>query len=187
MTKLKKLNAVLALISTICLLAHTVYSAYAYSTMYYNPGLTKGLAIPCIVVICLHAVLAMCIVFMQGDGTRLDLYPGQNKETVVQRISAALIFPALILHINTFSYMSQNAEAGKPGMIVLLIAVNTLFYAVVLAHTAVSVSRACITLGWISSRKTQKTVDRIAYILGAILFVALLLTVVVGQVKMFLG
>ena len=184
--KLKKLNAVLALLSTICLLAHMGYSAFTYATMYYNPVLTKVFSIPCMVFICLHAVLGMSIVFVQQDGTRLDLYPKQNRETLLQRISAALIFPLLIMHINTFSYIMQNVQAGKPGVVVLLIIVNVLFYGIVLTHVAVSFSKALITLGWLSSREKKKTIDIVVYILCAVIFVVLLLTIVRGQVKMFL-
>ena len=53
----------------------------------------------------------MLTVFLQADGTRLDLYPKQNLRTILQRASAALILPLLILHINTYDLLASTAEA----------------------------------------------------------------------------
>ena len=184
--KLKKLNVALALLSTLCLLAHLGYSAFTYATMYYNPLLTKVFSIPCMVLICMHAVLAMCIVSLQGDGTR-DLYPALNRQTVLQRVTAALMFPLLIMHMNTFDLMSKSAQAGRTGVVLLLLAASLIFYGTVLTHIAVSFSKALITLGWLSSGKARKRVDTVAYILCAVLFIAVLLTVSMGQIHMFLG
>ena len=83
--KLKKWNAALGLLSILLLLIHVGYSVFAYLTLYYNPGLTKWMAVPFMVVSCLHAVLGMISVFTQADGTRMDLYPRQNLCTVLRR------------------------------------------------------------------------------------------------------
>ena len=62
--KLKKLNAVLALLSTIAMIFHIGYNIFAYLTMYYNPTLKLVSAVPFIVITCIHAVLGMCLVFL---------------------------------------------------------------------------------------------------------------------------
>ena len=103
--KLKKANAVLALLAILIMLMHVGYSVFAYLTMYYNPFLSKLFAWSFMVIACLHAVCGMLAVFLQSDGTRLDQYPKKNLRTILQRVSAALIFPLLILHINTFALM----------------------------------------------------------------------------------
>ena len=184
--KLKKANAILALLATLLLLVHLGYSCFEYLTFYYNPGLTKLLAIPFAVVVCLHAVCGMGIVFFQSDGTRADLYPGLNARTVLQRLSAALIFPLLILHINTFSLMQASAAEGKTALVLLLMLAGPLFFAAVLTHAATSFSRALITLGLLASPKAQKTLDRVIYLLFAAAFAAAAFAVVRGQAVMFL-
>ena len=185
--KLKKANAALALVSFLLMFVHMGYSVFAYLTMYYNPTLKNVFAVPFMVAVCLHAVLGMLAVFTQGDGTRMDLYPGQNRRTVLQRVSAALIFPLLILHINTFSLMQGCAERGQTVFILLLIAAEILFFAVFVIHAAVSLSRAFITLGWLTSRRAQKRIDRAACIVCAAAFAAVVYAVVRGQAIMFLS
>ena len=83
--KLKKINAVLAILSTVALFVHIAYTDFAYLTMYYNPFLKLLTSLPFMILTCLHAVCGMTSVFLQADGTRLDLYPEQNKKTIVQR------------------------------------------------------------------------------------------------------
>ena len=61
--KLKKINAVLALLSILLLLAHVGFSVFAYLTMYYNPILTLVFAWPFMITACLHAVCGMLTVF----------------------------------------------------------------------------------------------------------------------------
>ena len=96
--KLKKTNAVLALLTTLFILVHIGYNTYCYLAYYYNPTLKIATSIPVMLSVCLHGILGMLAVFLMGDGTKLTTYPKQNIRTIVQRISAALIFPLLILH-----------------------------------------------------------------------------------------
>ena len=156
--RLKKTNAVLAILSMIALMVHIGYTVFAYLTFYYNPLLKIWTAVPFMVLTCLHAVCGMSSVFLQADGTRLDRYPKQNRRTILQRITAALIFPLLILHINTFALLSSSAEKGQWACFALLLISQPLFYGTVLTHIAVSVSRALITLGWLTSPEKQKII-----------------------------
>ena len=111
--RLKKFNAVLSLLAILTLLIHVGYSTFAYLTFYYNPTLKKLTSLPFIIIVCLHAICAMCAVFLHGDGTRLDVYRKQNAGTIIQRVSAALIFPLLFIHLKTFDYLQSNAESGR--------------------------------------------------------------------------
>lgn len=184
--KLKKISAFLGLLSIFFLLLHVGYSVFCYLTMYYNPQLKYIMAIPFIVLVCLHAVCGMASVFLQADGTRMDLYPGKNMRTILQRVSAALIFPLLILHLYTFSLMKSSAESGNPGFIVLLILAELLFFACVITHVVVSLTKGLITLGLLSSQKVQKMIDRILYVAGAVVFFVSAFAVIRGQAAMFL-
>ena len=184
--KLKKINAALGLLSILCMLLHVAYSVFAYLTMYYNPTLKWAFAVPFIVLVCLHAICGMMTVFSQKDGSSLELYPKQNLRTILQRASAALIFPLLILHLYTFNLMKASAEKGMTVFIILLMLAELLFFGVVITHIAVSFSNGFITLGLLSSEKKRKVIDRIMYIVGALAFVISVYAVIKGQATMFL-
>jgi succinate dehydrogenase hydrophobic anchor subunit len=184
---LKKINAALGLLSIAAMLLHIGYTVFAYLAFYYDPMLKLLTAIPFMVLACLHAICGMLTVFLQADGTRLDLYPRQNARTVLQRVSAALMLPLLILHINTFGLLQSSAEAGQWLWFALLMLSQPLFYATVLTHIAVSVTRGFITLGWLSSSEKQRKIDRVVYILCALAFAVSTFVVVRTELAMFLS
>jgi hypothetical protein len=185
--KLKKLNAALGLLTIAAILLHIGYNVFAYLTFYYNPQIKLLMTIPILVLVCLHAVCGMLTVFLQADGTRLDLYPKQNLRTILQRVCAALMLPLLILHINTYSLLKSSAEAGHWLWFALLMLSQVLFYGIVLTHVAVSLTRGLITLGLISSVEKQKRMDRIVYILSALVFAATTFVVLRTELAMFLS
>ena len=184
--KLKKINAAAGLLSSLALLIHVLYNIYSYLTFYYNPSLKMLTAIPFILFTCIHAVCGMCSVFLLSDGTRLDIYRKQNRQTVIQRISAALIFPLLILHLRTFDLLKTSAGNKQWLLYALLTILQVIFYAVTAAHIAVSFSRALITLGILNDRDKQKKLDRFVHVFCVVLFAAAVFAVVKGQLKMFL-
>ncbi len=184
--KLKKLNAALGLLTIAAILLHIGYNVFAYLTFYYNPQIKLLMTIPILVLVCLHAVCGMLTVFLQADGTRLDLYPKQNLRTILQRVCAALMLPLLILHINTFRLLQSTAGAGQWFWFVLLMISQPVFYGAVLTHVAVSVTNGLITLGLLSSRETQKRIDRVIYILCAAAFVVSTCVVLKAEFAMFL-
>jgi succinate dehydrogenase/fumarate reductase cytochrome b subunit len=139
------------------------------------------------VMVCLHAICGMMTVFTQGDGTRMDLYPNQNMRTVLQRLSAALIFPFLILHLYTFTLMNNSATSGKIIYVILLIIAEVLFFATVITHVSVSITKAFITLGILSSKELMDKIDKVIYIVNAVVFVIAVVVIVRGQIIMFLS
>lgn len=183
---LKKCNALLALLSILGMLIHVGYSTFAYLTFYYNPALKTLTAVPFLVCVCLHAILGMTVVFLQGDGTRLDQYPKKNLRTILQRVSAALIFPMLIVHLRTFDLM-KDASGGHKWLTWWLIAlIEVLFFGTLITHVAVSFSKALITLGWLKSQKVQRRIDVVVYVLGALIMIVATFAVLKGQIAMFL-
>lgn len=184
--KLKKLNAILGLLSILFILLHVGYSAFWYLTFNYSPVLENVFAYTFLVFVCLHAVCGMLTVFMHDEG-RMDLYPKQNVRTILQRVSAALILPLLIVHIKSFGWMSSAAENGKLIFVWLLIFAGVLFFADVLTHVATSFTKGLITLGLLSSEKTMKILDRICYIVCAIVFALSIYAITRVQIAMFLG
>ena len=185
--KLKKINAALGLLSIAAMLLHIGYTVFAYLAFYYNPTLKLLTAIPFMALACLHAVCGMLTVFLQADGTRLDLYPKQNLRTILQRVSASLILPLLILHINTYGLLASTAEAGRWLWFALLMLSQPLFYGVALIHVAVSVTRGLIMLGLLTSSDRQKRIDRVVYILCGLAFAVSIFVVVRTELAMFLS
>ena len=183
---LKKINAILSLLSVAALLLHVGYNSYSYLTLYYNVSLSRWTAVPFMVFVCLHAVLGMIIVFTQSDGTRMDIYKKHNKSTLIQRISAALIFPLLIIHMQTFDLLMEFSLTGNWFMFGLMLFLQAVFYAVVFLHVATSFTKAFITLGLLSDMNKKKKIDRVVYILCAVICVFAIIAVVKGQFGMFL-
>ena len=181
----KKSNAVLGLLSSIAVVVHMAYNCFCFLTFYYNPALKLVTSVPLMVLMCAHAICGMCAVFLLGDGTRLDLYPQKNKKTIIQRISAALIFPLLIVHLKTFEAMKSLSESGIWIGFALLMVLQLLFYVVITVHTSVSFSKACITLGLLVDEKKVRLTDRIvAFVMTALLLVTSF-AVVKGELTMF--
>ena len=184
--KLKKINARLSLLTSLAVFVHVGYTAFAYLAFYYNPLLKKLTTIPIMLLVCLHAVLSMGIVFFSADGTQLNQYPKQNVGTILQRASAILILPLLILHIKTFGLLKTCAGDGKWFCFALLLIAQPIYYATVFTHVTASVSRALITLGRISSLEKKKAVDRVVLIICAVLFTVVSFAVIKGELTMFL-
>ena len=184
--KLKKCNAIISLLTILGMLVHVGYNAFAYLTFYYNPVLKTVTALPFMICTLIHAVLGMLSVFLQGDGTRLNTYAKQNVETVLQRVSAAFIFPMLFLHLKTFELLKNAATIGNWVGWWLLVVVEAVFFGTIFTHVAVSFSRALITLGWLTSYERKKILDRVVYVLCAIFFAVALFAVVKGQISMFM-
>ena len=187
MMKLKKLNAALGLLSIAAMLLHIGYIVFSYLIFYNNPALLRLTAVPFMVLACMHAICGMLTVFLQSDGTRMDLYPKQNARTILQRVSAALILPLLILHINTYSLLASAAQAGQWLWFALLLLSQPLFYGVALIHVAVSVTRGLITLGLLTSSDRQKRIDRVVYILCGLAFAVSTFVVLRTELAMFLS
>ena len=178
--RLKQINAALSLLTALLLLAHIGYSVFEYLTFTYAPALTKLFSLPLTVAAGAHAVLSICAVFLLDDGRGALRYPRQNLATLLQRLTAAAFIPLLILHIKTFDLL----RAGRTP-VALLIAAELLFFADILTHAALSLSRALVTLGLLRSPETQKKLDRAALRVGALLFLASAAAVVRGQLIMF--
>ena len=179
---IKKVNAVLGLLSIVFMIIHIGYSVFCYLTMYYNEMLKMVTAVPFMVLVCLHAICGMSTLFFNSDGTRMNLYPKKNMGTILQRLCAALMFPLLILHLFTFNIMKNAAGNGNMWVIYLMFVVEILFFACVITHVVISLSKGLVTLGLLTSPSTQKTLDRVMYIIGAVVFVIAVYAIISGQI-----
>ena len=182
----KKWNAMISLLTFLAMLLHIGYNDFAYLTFYYNPALKTATSVPFMVCTCIHAVLGMLAVFLLGDGTRANLYPKKNVRTIIQRVTAAFIFPMLIIHLKTFELLKSASAQGQWVGWWLLIVAEVVFFGTLITHAAVSVTKSLITLGWLSSRELQKKLDVVIYAFSVLLFMVSVFAVVKGQIAMFL-
>ena len=162
--KLKKANAILALITTAVLIAHIGYNLIAYICYYYNPvlSLISGATLSGLFI--MHGILAVIILIHSHDSFRIE-YKSLNKRTVFQRITAAVIMVLLPLHALGFVLLSKSAGSV---FYILLEAQRFVFYLAVLIHAALSFSNALVTLGLLADIKKKKILDLVLLIVAII-------------------
>ena len=164
---LRKINAGISLLTTAVLLFHAgSIAVWMLSRGSVGRVLTPfswvlvGLAL-------IHAFVSIDAVvsgLMSGDGHKHKAYPKMNRSTVVQRASGVLMLLFAALHIaGAMGFM-------HPPKIVHGI-VPPLFFILVMAHTAVSASKALITLG-IGDAKLIRRADVVIKVICGITLIA---------------
>lgn len=150
---LRKINAGISLMTTLVLLGHamplSVWMLYRCSFEKVECPMSV-LLVPLMVA---HAVISIVLAVLGHKGAekrKCNSYPKLNRSTILQRASGIFMLVLLGLHIAG----AQNYYRPK----MLHAVVHPLFFAVVLAHMAVSFSKGLITLG-IGSAKGIKAVD----------------------------
>ena len=179
--RIKKLNAWLALITATLLLIHEAYQLFAFILFYYNPVMTKILGYSLAFVFVLHCILSAYGFFVLHDSKSVA-YKKINIKTVLQRISGMAMILLLPLHICSFILLQKNAGTS---IFYLILASQVLFYAAINCHVAVSFSNAFITLGYLEDMDKKRRIDRVAWIISALLFITTSVVVISGYTKMF--
>ena len=139
----RKINAVLGLLATCLLLYHAVFLAVwmlSKGTISAPNGISSRVMVG---VVALHAFISIEQGISAHAGTekvKCKSYPRLNAPTLIQRMSGILIIILAGLHI------AGALGAMHPPKAIHAV-VPTLFFAVTLAHVAVSASKAFITLG----------------------------------------
>ena len=167
---IKKVNAVLGLLTTALILFHIIYETVSFLTFSYDPFLTSLIAHILTFGVVLHVILSIIMLLFIHDKGNGFKYPKLNIRTLIQRISAVLIIFVTALHVNTFKLM--NSVLNDTGTFCLIVISQVLFYAIVLLHISLSFSNSLITLGLISSHKARKRADIASFSLCAFLFAA---------------
>jgi len=181
--KVKKINAVLALISVLLLFTHSIYEVFSFLAFYYNPMVTSAIAFTLASCMMLHAAISMTVLGVKHDGNALDKYPKENIRTIIQRGSACGLLLILPFHIKTGDWISS--KFGGFGFLVVLIILGILFWAFTFIHIGSSFTRALITLGILKSVKTQKILDWIIWVICGILFIISLFVIIKTQIILF--
>lgn len=183
--RLKKANAYVALVTTVLAFIHIGHQLYSYVAFDHNDFLTKLTGFLFGSFVCVHAVLGMMAVFKAKDKTRLDMYPKQNAGTVVQRMTAFLMLPLLIFHVNTFAMVTKCAAQGLFGLFIVVVTVQILFFADVFAHIAVSLPRALITVGAVTSVNSLKCTRIASAVICTLFFIASAVIITRGDIGLY--
>ena len=114
----------------------------------------------------LHTILSILTAILGSGGkskAKETMYAKENIKTLVQRMFGILMVLLLAPHIIGFG----NRLAPKA----LHSIIHPIFFLAVYGHTAISCSKAFITLG-IGNAKTIKVIDIVATVLCGLIFVA---------------
>ncbi|MBK6088467.1 hypothetical protein [Ruminococcus difficilis] len=180
---IKKWNARLSLLTIVLFLIHEGYQLYAYTTMYYNPVLSKVTGYVLTGALALHVILSVMSVFILHDAKKVT-YKKLNIKTVLQRVSGVLIVLILPLHI--FSFGILKSSVGGVGYILTEIA-QILFYAALCCHISLSFSNALVTLGYLADMRKKRVIDIVVTIICVILFIAASVIITSAHTMIFKG
>lgn len=179
--KLKKINAILGLSIIAALLCHAGTMTYSLLTSWYNLTLCKFFAHAAVGIMILHVLTSICIFFFLHDGSDAR-YSRQNIRTIMQRVTAILMIVFVHFHTSAYAHMATGQTLSQ-GQAICNCITECIYILSVFVHTAVSFSKAFVTLGWINSSKAAKRLDRIAYAVCGVAALAALFSVI----RFFIG
>ena len=164
---LRKVNAGMGLLATFMLLMHAIFLAV---WMLSKGSVSIGSDVLSWImtgVTGLHALVSIFIMASSHDGTESHKgkqYPKLNVPTIVQRISGVLLVLFTALHITGAAGITDT-----PPLVHAI--VPPIFFTLVMAHIAVSVSKAFITLG-IGNARFIRTADIVVKAICGITLIA---------------
>ena len=164
--KVRKVNAALSLVCTFLIIVHGAYDAVWMMLRGKISTLPAPMARALMVLVIVHIILSIVTAIL-GSGGKSEIkgkfYAKENVKTLVQRVFGALMVLLLVPHILGMG----NHLAPK----ILHSIIHPIFFLAVYGHTAISTSKAFITLG-IGNAKTIKVIDIVASILCILIFIA---------------
>ena len=168
---LRKINAVLSLLSTILVFIHAILLGVWMITKGAVEKVNTPLPWLLMWVVIAHAIISIVLGILghkNAEKRKCKEYPKLNLPTIMQRMSGICIIVFSALHI-----LGAVGVLKPPALVHAIL--PPLFFTIVLSHVAVSTSKAFITLG-IGSAKAVKIID----ISVKVLCVATLLMDVIG-------
>lgn len=179
--KLKRINAVLGLLIVLSLCGHAGTMIFSLWTGWYSFVICKLLAKTTVSLLVLHVFCSLCLFFFVHDGTELK-YKKYNISTALQRISALAILVLLHVHMKAYSHMATGTVLNGCQTAFFCVT-ELLFFASVMTHIAVSISKAVISLGLTESADMVYIIDKISYVVCALVMLA----ASGGMLSFFLG
>lgn len=173
---LKKTNAVLGLMIIAAVICHAGTMTFSLITFWYDFAICKFFAHAAVTFMILHALMSICLFFFQHDGSDMR-YSRQNMRTLLQRITAVVMIVLIHFHTSAYAHMATG-ETLSTGTAVFRCITECIYILSVFLHTAMSFSRALVTLGWISSMRTAARIDRFACIVCGLAAICSLFAVI---------
>ena len=166
---LKKINALVALLSAIMLVDHTV----ACGILMMLDRINESEAVPAYILMGLvgvHAVISMLMITVFHDGSSTK-YGELYRATILQRVSGILMLIPIMGHI-----LISDKNGIAYGVLHILLVVLSLL------HTSVSVPNALVTMGVVKSMKSHK----VAFIISAVISAVVTIIGITGGIMMFI-
>lgn len=179
--RIKKINAILALLTMALLLAHGGYQIVSYILYFYNPVITKVLGGALATAYVLHAVLSMYIVFKVNDTVKIT-YRKRNIRTLIQRDTGMLSMLLFFFHAEGMMLLGKTAGTG---WFYVMEFASFLFIMVLMVHVSISFSKAFVTLGLITDEKKVKVIDNVMAVICAVFFVVSVVVMFITFGKLF--
>ena len=164
---LRKVNAGLSLLCTFLLMDHAIcHGAWMlFEISLHKP--VKSFSWILFGLMLVHAIVSIVLAVLGHKGTakgKYNSYPNMNRATIIQRMSGMLLILFTVLHI------AGTVGILQPPKLVHAI-LPPVFFTIALMHTAISTSKAFITLG-IGNAKLIKRVDVAMKVLCAVTLIA---------------
>lgn len=164
---IKKANAAVSLLCCVTLLGHYGTMVYSLLTGWYSLSLCKNLAYANAAMVSVHVGLVLILFFFFHDSSNLSRYPKENKDALVQRISALVILLLLHAHVKNYGFIMSRDPLSLAERIRIIV-MEVLFFEAVFSHVGTSVGKALVSLGLITRRETLQRVNKALHI-GTIL------------------
>ncbi|MGN0421672.1 MAG: hypothetical protein ACI4EY_02940 [Lachnospiraceae bacterium] len=168
--KLKKVNAAIGLLIVLALGGHAGTMGYSLWTGWYSYVVCKMLARLTVSLVSVHVILTLVEYFFFHDGSEFK-YKNYNWSAILQRATAIAMIVLLHIHMKAYAHVVTGVVLTT-GQTVFFCVEELLFFAAVLSHAAVSVSKGVITLGLVSTPRAILVIDRICYVSGAFAMLA---------------
>ena len=164
---LRKINAILSLLTTALLMNHAIFHAVWMLSMGTITKNANNMSLILFILMILHAIISIVLAFLGHKGAekrKCNDYPDMNRTTYIQRASGVLLIFLTVLHI------AGTTGILQPPKLVHSILPPT-FFAISLIHAAISTSKAFITLG-IGNKVFVKTADIMMKLICTITLIA---------------
>ena len=164
---LRKINALISLLTTVILLNHAVFHAIWMLSGGKVAIDDKFMPWVMFVAMMIHAVLSIILAVLGHKGAekrKCNGYPNLNRSTYIQRASGMALIVLTLLHVLGTVGILQPPEAVHAIL-------PPLFFAVTLMHAAISTGKAFITLG-IGNAKFFKISDIVIKVMCGIILIA---------------
>ena len=164
---LRKINAVISLLTTFMIMDHAIFHAVWMLSMGSVEKTADSMPWILCVLMGLHAIISIALAFLGHKGAekrKCNGYPELNRAAYLQRATGILLI------IFTFLHVAGTVGITHPPQIVHAV-LPPLFFALTLLHTAISTSKAFITLG-IGNAKFIKVADIVMKVLCIVTLIA---------------